>query len=140
MCVMGIPHWPPAPICSSLRPCWRAKASCTWAWPFQPEEFIAVSVNVVPGVDFRPRFQAVLDRAASVSLLSDLPSSHDAVAFIFAFRVLNGLALIKSRLSGLPLFLWRLGMAGPATGRRRRRFCAELAFLWLAAGDRPAAP
>ncbi|MGO9199274.1 MAG: TRAFs-binding domain-containing protein [Limisphaerales bacterium] len=71
--------------------------------PFQPEEFIAVSVNVVPGVDFRPRFQAVLDRAASVSLLSDWPSSHDAVAFIFAFRVLNGLALIKSRLSGLPL-------------------------------------
>jgi len=84
--------------------------------PFRPEEFIAVSVNVLAGVDFRSRFQAALDGAASVTVLSDWPSSHDAVDFIFAYRVLNGLALIKSRLSGLPLVPLAVWDEGPGDG------------------------
>jgi class 3 adenylate cyclase len=102
--------------------------------PFPPAEFIGVSVNVVPGVDFRPRFDAVLEQASSVTVLSDWVTSQDEIDFIFATDVLNGLALIKARTLGLelvPLAVWD-GLPGAGEGGTER-----FVSYWRSCGCQP---
>jgi class 3 adenylate cyclase/tetratricopeptide (TPR) repeat protein len=62
--------------------------------PVSRERFCRTSVGV--GSSWEPRFHAVLERAASVIVLSD--SAEGTLAFAYANRVLLGLARIKARL------------------------------------------
>lgn len=61
--------------------------------PVSRERFCRTSVGV--GSEWEPRFHAVLEKAASVTVLSD--SAEGALAFVYANHVLLGMARIKAR-------------------------------------------
>ena len=86
--------------------------------PFHVEDFKKASVDIVEGTDWSERFDNVLKRAATVTILSELGDAQDAAAFDFCNQAISGLALLKSQFLGMdvtPLFVWD-GKRGDGAG------------------------
>ncbi len=65
--------------------------------PFGQEQFIKDSVEVVPGANWRERFERVLIQAAEVITASDQKLDEGSTSYEYANLLLHGLASIKAR-------------------------------------------
>jgi class 3 adenylate cyclase/tetratricopeptide (TPR) repeat protein len=77
--------------------------------PFLKEEFIKTSVNLVPGTDWGPRFEAVLEQAAQVIVASENRASGNAMVYEYANLLLDGLAILRAKMLDtelIPLVVW----------------------------------
>jgi class 3 adenylate cyclase/tetratricopeptide (TPR) repeat protein len=86
--------------------------------PFIKEEFIKTSVDLVPGSDWGPRFEAVLEQAAQVILASENRASGNAMVYEYANLLLDGLAILRAKMLDtelIPLAVWD-GGAGDGPG------------------------
>ena len=86
--------------------------------PFKVEDFKKASVDLIPGMDWGKRFDEILHKAATVTVLSELGDPDDPAAFEFCNRAISGLALLKSQFLGMdvtPLFVWD-GKEGDGVG------------------------
>jgi class 3 adenylate cyclase/tetratricopeptide (TPR) repeat protein len=91
--------------------------------PFAAGEFAATSVDVVPGGDWRRRFERVLARAAQVVVVGERGESGHGVEFEYGNLVQDGLALLRARMVDaefVPLALWD-GRAGDGAGGSHSR-------------------
>lgn len=85
--------------------------------PSPPETFVETSVNGEIRGDWRRRFHAVIDNAASVTVLTR--EARDPIDFLYANHVLSGLAQLKKehyggKLTGLAV--WHPGEMGAPGG------------------------
>jgi class 3 adenylate cyclase len=80
-------------------------------------EFRAACVDPFPG-DWGPRFERVIERAASLDILSDQCANDNSVASDCCNRVIYGLAALRAKESDLPLAVLALwdGQRGDAVG------------------------
>lgn len=88
------------------------------ALPFNKADFRRCSVDIIPGIDFGKRFEHVLARAATVTILNEWGNANDGAAFDYCNRALNGMALLKGRFFGMdvvPLAVWD-GQPGDGIG------------------------
>ena len=86
--------------------------------PFIKEEFIKTSVNLVPGTDWGPRFEAVLEQATQVIVASENRASGNAMVYEYANLLLDGLAILRAKMLDtelIPLVVWD-GGAGDGPG------------------------
>ena len=86
--------------------------------PFHVADFKKASVDIYPGSEWGERFDKVLKRAATVTILSELGDAQDSAAFVFCKQAISGLALLKSQFLGMnvtPLFVWD-GRRGDGAG------------------------
>jgi len=77
--------------------------------PFLKEEFIKTSVDLVPGSDWGPRFEAVLEQAAQVIVASENRASGNAMVYEYANLLLDGLAILRAKMLDtelIPLVVW----------------------------------
>ena len=77
--------------------------------PFLKEEFIKTSVDLVPGTDWGPRFEAVLEQAAQVIVASENRASGNAMVYEYANLLLDGLAILRAKMLDtelIPLVVW----------------------------------
>jgi class 3 adenylate cyclase len=64
--------------------------------PYNREQFVRNSVDVVPGGDWAARFDRVLERAAEVIVASDQPLGSGSTSYEYAFRLLDGSAGVRA--------------------------------------------
>ncbi len=86
--------------------------------PHLKEEFIKSSVSVVPGTDWGPRFEAVLEQATQVIIASENRASGNAMVYEYANLLLDGLAILRAKMLDtelIPLVVWD-GGAGDGPG------------------------
>ena len=86
--------------------------------PHRKEEFIKTSVSVVPGTDWGPRFEAVLEQATQVIIASENRASGNAMVYEYANLLLDGLAILRAKMLDtelIPLVVWD-GGAGDGPG------------------------
>jgi class 3 adenylate cyclase len=86
--------------------------------PFHVADFKIASVDLYPGNEWSERFDKVLKRAATVTILSELGDAQDSAAFDFCNQAISGMALLKSQFLGMdviPLFVWD-GQRGDGAG------------------------
>lgn len=86
--------------------------------PFNQRDFRKCSVDLIPGVDFGARFERVLARAATVTILSEWGDATDGAPFDYCNRAINGLALLKGKFFGMdvvPMAVWN-GQPGDGAG------------------------
>src|SRR5215212_1883263 len=86
--------------------------------PYNIEEFIAHSVDIIPGADWRARFEQVLEKAARVLTASHHRLEIGGVCYEFCNEMMLGMANIRaSQLSTqvVPLAVWN-GQLGDGPG------------------------
>ena len=86
--------------------------------PHVKEEFIKSSVTLIPGTDWGPRFEAVLEQANWVIIASDNRVSGNAMVYEYANLLLDGLAILRAKMLDtelIPLVVWD-GGAGDGPG------------------------
>ncbi|MBU4355759.1 MAG: adenylate/guanylate cyclase domain-containing protein, partial [Proteobacteria bacterium] len=86
--------------------------------PFIKEDFIKTSVTVVPGTDWGPRFEAVLEQASQVIVASENRASGNAMVYEYGNLLLDGLAILRAKMLDtelIPLVVWD-GGAGDGPG------------------------
>jgi class 3 adenylate cyclase len=86
--------------------------------PYDRDDFVRDSVEVVPGSGWRARFDAVLARSAQVLTVSPQRMSHGLHSYEYANQILIGLARLHAdQLDGafVPLVVWD-GQAGDGPG------------------------
>jgi len=86
--------------------------------PHLKEEFIKSSVSIVPGTDWGPRFEAVLEQATQVIIASENRASGNAMVYEYANLLLDGLAILRAKMLDtelIPLVVWD-GGAGDGPG------------------------
>ena len=85
--------------------------------PFIKEEFLKTSVTLVPGSDWGPRFEAVLEQASQVIVASENRASGNAMVYEYANLLLDGLAILRAKMLDtelIPLVVWDGGVGdGP---------------------------
>ncbi len=85
--------------------------------PFIKEEFIKSSVTLIPGTDWGPRFEAVLEQATQVIVASENRASGNAMVYEYANLLLDGLAILRAKMLDtelIPLVVWDGGVGdGP---------------------------
>ncbi len=85
--------------------------------PHLKEEFIKNSVTLIPGTDWGPRFEAVLEQASQVIIASDNRASGNAMVYEYANLLLDGLAILRAKMLDtelIPLVVWDGGVGdGP---------------------------
>jgi len=85
--------------------------------PFIKEEFIKSSVTLIPGTDWGPRFEAVLEQATQVIIASENRASGNAMVYEYANLLLDGLAILRAKMLDtelIPLVVWDGGVGdGP---------------------------
>lgn len=64
--------------------------------PYEKEQFVQDSVDIIPGYNWRKRFEKVLDRAVQVSVASDDKLNEGSIYFDYANLLLFGLAKNRS--------------------------------------------
>lgn len=116
--------------------------------PYNREQFVQDSVDIVPGAAWRERFDAVLERSASVVVASEHRLGSGSASFEYGFRVLDGTAAIRADELDTELIciaVWD-GLAGDGPGgtaqsvehwrrARRRVEVIDLAAMRVAAGQ-----
>jgi class 3 adenylate cyclase len=88
------------------------------ALPFNKTDFRQCSVDIIPGVDFGARFENLLARAGTVTVLSESGNASDSAGFDYCNRALDGMALLKGKFYGMdvvPLAVWN-GQGGDGAG------------------------
>ena len=65
--------------------------------PFPAAQFLRTSVELVPGGDWRRRFDRVLSAAASVTVASDHHARGSTSEFVYANLILTGMAALHAR-------------------------------------------
>jgi len=95
--------------------------------PFEPETFIHESVDVVTSGNWRQRFEAVLQKAASVSVLGEMnPGNNNQAHFEFANLFLLGAGIVRGQMLGAKvnlLAVWdgeRKGLPGGTSSTIRQ--------------------
>lgn len=78
-------------------------AKVSVALPYEKEQFIRDSVDLVPGSDWRARFESVLARVARVIMVSTQRLEIGGVSYDFCNDMLLGLAAIHARQLDTPL-------------------------------------
>jgi hypothetical protein len=85
--------------------------------PHIKEEFIKSSVTLIPGSDWGPRFEAVLEQATQVIIASENRASGNAMVYEYANLLLDGLAILRAKMLDtelIPLVVWDGGVGdGP---------------------------
>jgi class 3 adenylate cyclase len=67
------------------------------------------SVDIIPGIDWGDRFEHVLARSATVTVLNEYGNANDGAAFDYCNQALNGLAMLKGKFFGVdvvPVAVW----------------------------------
>jgi len=64
--------------------------------PYNRDEFVRNSVDIVPGGDWSARFDRVIGRAAEVTVASEHPIGSGSTSYEYAFRLLDGSAGIRA--------------------------------------------
>ena len=86
--------------------------------PCNRGDFKAQSVDIIPGSNLAERFDNILARAASITILDDTITSVDPASFEYCNEIVIGQALLKGRFLGLdvvPLAVWD-GQGGDGRG------------------------
>jgi class 3 adenylate cyclase len=86
--------------------------------PYEKSSFIADSVDIVPGANWRERCERVLSQAGQITVCSDRPQFDTQVAYEYANLILRGSGLIQARQLDtklIPLVVWD-GKAGDGPG------------------------
>jgi class 3 adenylate cyclase/tetratricopeptide (TPR) repeat protein len=107
--------------------------------PYNEEEFVRDSVEIVPRGDWRTRFDQVLARAARVVTASNKRFEIGGVSYEFCNELILGLATIRARQLDtqlIPVAVWN-GMPGDGPGGvasvvqnwRHRGYDPEIVFL-----------
>ena len=99
--------------------------------PYDRENFIKDSVDIIPGGNWRERFEAVLERAVEVLVASEKQIDEGGLLFDYTNRLLLGLAKIRAdqlETSLAPLTVWD-GRAGDGAGGT-----ASIVELWRRRG------
>ena len=65
--------------------------------PFEKEAYIKTSVDVVPGDDWKDRFERVLAQANSIIYANDYPALDNTVLLEFTSLILDGAAKLRSQ-------------------------------------------
>ena len=94
------------------------KAEVSIILPYNEEEFVRDSVEIVPGSTWRARFDRVLSRAARVVTASNQRLKIGGVSYEFCNELILGLATIRARQLDtqlIPLAVWN-GMPGDGPG------------------------
>jgi class 3 adenylate cyclase/tetratricopeptide (TPR) repeat protein len=85
--------------------------------PHLKEEFIKSSVTLIPGTDWGPRFEAVLEPATQVIIASENRASGNAMVYEYANLLLDGLAILRAKMLDtelIPFVVWDGGVGdGP---------------------------
>ncbi|MBI2945738.1 MAG: DUF4071 domain-containing protein [Candidatus Wallbacteria bacterium] len=71
--------------------------------PFAAAEFSRTSVAIIPEGDWAARFDRILARAASVSIVGEASTAADSQGFEYSNRVQDGLAILRARALDAPL-------------------------------------
>jgi class 3 adenylate cyclase len=77
--------------------------------PFRVEDFKKCSVDIIPGANWGRRFDAVMQNAATVTILNEYGSGNDGAAFEYCNQAIDGLSLLKGQFLGMdviPLAIW----------------------------------
>jgi class 3 adenylate cyclase len=99
--------------------------------PYEAEHFIEDSVDIMPGADWRSRFEGILGRAVEVLVASEKQIDGGGLVFDYANRLLLGLAKIRAnQLETVlaPLTVWD-GGSGDGLGGT-----ASIVELWRNSG------
>jgi class 3 adenylate cyclase len=64
--------------------------------PYNREQFLADSVDFIPGADWAARYRAALERAADVITASDQRMPGAAMSYEFGFLLLDGTAAVRA--------------------------------------------
>ncbi|MDH4066599.1 MAG: adenylate/guanylate cyclase domain-containing protein, partial [Acidobacteriota bacterium] len=64
--------------------------------PYNREQFVRTSVDIVPGADWAARFDRALARATEVVVASDHPLGSGSISYEYAFRLLDGGAGVRA--------------------------------------------
>jgi len=102
--------------------------------PFIKEDFIKTSVTLVPGTDWGPRFEPVLNQATQVIVASENRASGNAMVYEYANLLLDGLAILRAKMLDtdlIPLAVWD-GGAGDGPGGT-----SSLIQHWRSHGQEP---
>jgi len=103
--------------------------------PYDQHRFVADSVDIIPGGNWKARFDAVLARASSVTTVSMQKLPLGGVSYVHANKVLVGMALLQSDrfvTTVAPLAVWD-GKRGDDEGGT-----ASMVDLWKDLGLQPA--
>ena len=95
-----------------------AGAEISVVMPYDKEEFVRDSVDYLPGSNWRPRFERVLERATQCVVASTQKLELGGVSFEFANELLLGLATIHARrleAALIPVAVWD-GISGDGPG------------------------
>lgn len=118
--------------------------------PYNEEEFVRDSVEIVPGGNWRARFDRVLARAARVVTASNQRLEIGGVSYEFCNELILGLAAIRARQLDtqlIPVAVWN-GMPGDGPGGaasvvqnwQRLGYNPEIVYLPKLRGRAPAHP
>jgi hypothetical protein len=86
--------------------------------PFEKETFRRASVDIVPGQNWGRRFEAVLKKAATITILNPSGDPTEPENYEFCNRAILGLARLKARSVGVdlkPVVMWD-GQPGDGPG------------------------
>jgi class 3 adenylate cyclase len=102
--------------------------------PIRPEEFRRSSVDLIPGADWSPRFDAVLHQASRLIVASENRATGDELTYAYANLIQDGLAILRAGALDTnvhPLAVWD-GKAGDLPGGTH-----ALVRHWQDRGRRP---
>jgi class 3 adenylate cyclase/tetratricopeptide (TPR) repeat protein len=102
--------------------------------PHLKEEFIKTSVTLIPGADWGPRFEAVLEQATQVIIASENRTSGNAMVYEYANLLLDGLAILRAKMLDtelIPLVVWDGGVGDGPGGT------SSLVQHWRSSGLEP---
>ena len=77
--------------------------------PYNKEQFLSDSVEVVPGGDWKARYENVLEKATEVIMASELRMEGGGISYEYANLMLYGLAATRARQLGtelIPMAVW----------------------------------
>jgi class 3 adenylate cyclase/tetratricopeptide (TPR) repeat protein len=86
--------------------------------PSDRESFIQDSVDLIPGANWRQRFEHLMEQATEVIIASGKKQQTDGVEYEYSNRLLHGLAKMRAEQLGtdlIPLTVWD-GQAGDGKG------------------------
>lgn len=65
--------------------------------PFDPEVFVKTSVDLLPGTNWRHRFNALLEQTAQLYVIGQRPASEATTPYEYANLMLDGMAKLRAR-------------------------------------------
>ena len=77
--------------------------------PYNKEQFLGDSVEVVPGSDWKARYEEILEKATEVLTASELRMEGGGISYEYANLMLYGLAATRARQLGtelIPMAVW----------------------------------